>query len=124
MKKALDPNQDFYQSLNPEEEQLIIIRDFLYDGDWEEVLQDLRARQGGKPFIFKLNSRIEEDIRRIERLRSYEEEHRVDLKDYLVRSGKFPELSRWLEAGEEMEGERIPAAASRSRRKRGSPAGS
>lgn len=79
----MDPHEAFYQSLSPEEEQLLILRDFLYEGHWEEMLQDLRDRQSGKPFIFKLKSRIDEDIQRIERLRSYERAHGVDLGRYL-----------------------------------------
>ena len=79
----MDPNQDFFRTLSPEEEQLIILRDFLYEGNWEEMLRDLRDRQSDKPFIFRLNSRIDEDIGRIGRLRSYERAHRVDLGRYL-----------------------------------------
>ncbi len=79
---GVDPHQEYFNSLESEEEQLIILRDFLYDGDWEEMLQDLRDRQGGKPFIFKLKSRIEEDVQRINGLRSYEQEHRVNLGSY------------------------------------------
>ncbi len=83
----MDPHQAFFQSLSPEEEQLLILRDFLYEGDWEEMLQDLRDRQSGKPFIFKLKTRIEEDLQRIERLRKYERENGIDL-------GKFIEPER------------------------------
>jgi hypothetical protein len=79
----VDPHEAYFRSLSSEEEQLIILRDFLYEGDWDEMLQDLRDRQGGKPFIFKLNSRIEEDIRRIERIREYERAHKVDLGRYV-----------------------------------------
>jgi hypothetical protein len=81
----VDPHLNFYRSLPPEEEQLLILRDFLYEGDWAEMLQDLRARQSGKPFIFKLKTRIDEDLRRIERLRQYEREHAVNLGQYLRR---------------------------------------
>jgi hypothetical protein len=84
----------FLQSLSAEDEQLLVIRDFLYDGDWEEVIQDLRSRQSGKPFIFKLNTRIDEDLKRIDRLRGYERAHEVDLGKLLLGGGKFPELAR------------------------------
>ena len=81
----MDPHLTYYRSLDPEEEQLIILRDFLYEGDGEEMLQDLRARQSGKPFIFKLTTRIDEDIRRIERIRQYERQHGVNLGQYVRR---------------------------------------
>jgi hypothetical protein len=78
----VDPHQAYFRSLTPEEEQLIILRDFLYEGDWSDMLQDLRGRQEGKPFIFKLKGRIEEDVRRIDRLRAYERQHGIDLGRY------------------------------------------
>jgi len=79
----VDPHQEFVRSLDPEEEQLLILRDFLYEGDWSEMLQDLKDRQNGKPFIFKLKTRIEEDLQRIERLRDYERKHGIDLGQYV-----------------------------------------
>lgn len=93
-KGDMDVHEHFLQSLTAEEEQLIIIRDFLYDGDWDEVVQDLRSRQQGRPFIFKLNTRIDEDLKRIEKLQSYERVHGVNLGRLLVKSGKYPELSQ------------------------------
>ena len=90
----MDSHEEFFRSLSPEEEQLVVLRDFIYEGDWEEMLRDLRDRQAGKPFIFKLKTRIEEDIRRIERLREYERVNRVDLGRYVepeeVRGEKRP----------------------------------
>jgi len=80
---GVDPHETFFHDLNPMEEQLLILRDFLYEGDWDEMLQDLKDRRSGKPFIFKLNSRIEEDLERIDRLRAYEKRHSVDLGRYI-----------------------------------------
>lgn len=79
----MDPHEAYFQSLPPEEEQLVILRDLLYEGDWEEMLRDLRDRESGKPFIFKLKTRIREDIQRIEKLREYERSHGVDLGNYI-----------------------------------------
>ena len=61
----------------------MILREFLYEGDWEEMLQDLRARREGKPFVVKLSTRIEEDIKRIEKLKEYERSHEVDLGEFV-----------------------------------------
>lgn len=63
---------------------LIALRDELYVGSWERMLQDLRDRLQGRPYIFKLVNRIEEDLTRIERLQAFELKHRVNLAD-LVR---------------------------------------
>jgi hypothetical protein len=119
----MDPHELFFQSLTSEEEQLIIIRDFLYDGDWNEVVRDLNARKSGKPFIFKLNSRIEEDLGRIERLRDYESTHGVNLGAYLLRSGKFPELLQAF-ASEEESKRGSASKSQKARKEKKSPAGS
>jgi len=72
-------HREYYRSLSREERQLILLRDELYDGSWDEMVEDLRDRLAGKPYIFKLMNRIEEDLVRIEGLRRYEDEHGIDL---------------------------------------------
>lgn len=69
--------------LSPEEKILVIIRDELYEGNWDEMLDDLAARLEGRPYVLKLSSRIEVDIERIARLRSVEEENSINLADYV-----------------------------------------
>jgi len=69
----------FYRALSREERILITLRDELYSGSWGSMLDDLKARLEGKPYIFRLATRIEEDIARIERLRSYERNNGIDL---------------------------------------------
>ncbi len=70
-------------NLSPEEKILVIIRDELYEGNWDEMLEDLEARLEGRPYVLKLSSRIEVDIERIARLRSVEEENSINLADYV-----------------------------------------
>lgn len=74
---------DFVKGLSEEHRMLVILKRQLYDSAWEPMLVDLQNRLGGKPFIFKLANRIEEDIERIERMQEFEEEHGVDLADYV-----------------------------------------
>jgi len=69
--------------LAPEEKILVIIRDELYGGDWGEMLEDLKARLAGRPYVLKLASRIEDDIARIARLRKIEDENHINLADYV-----------------------------------------
>jgi hypothetical protein len=78
------PHAEFVRNLSAEARMLIALRDELYVGSWERMLQDLRDRLQGRPYIFKLVNRIEEDLTRIERLQSFELKHRVNLAD-LVR---------------------------------------
>jgi hypothetical protein len=83
-----DPAVDeFVANLSPEERTLLVIRDELYAGLWDEMLKDLEARLHAKPYVFKLASRIEDDIVRIRKMRDFEQEHDVNLRDLLSDGG-------------------------------------
>lgn len=69
--------------LSPEERILVQLRDELYEGSWDEMLRDLEARRDGRPYIFKMASRVGDDIERIGRLRQTEAQYGVNLADYL-----------------------------------------
>ena len=62
---------------------LVVLKRELYEGSWDDMTADLKARLEGGPYIFKLASRIEEDLNRIGRLRAFEQEHGVDLSDHV-----------------------------------------
>ena len=62
---------------------LITIRDELYEGSWEEMEADLNARLEGRPYIYKLATRIKEDLVRIEKLKTYEEDFNINLSAFL-----------------------------------------
>lgn len=78
-----DAQVTFVSQLSDGDRTLLLLRDELYGGSWEELVADLEARRDRKPFVFKLSSRIEEDLDRIARLRSYEAEQRVNLRELL-----------------------------------------
>ncbi|OHB62053.1 MAG: hypothetical protein A2167_03640 [Planctomycetes bacterium RBG_13_46_10] len=80
IKKIID---DFVNGLSDEHRMLVILKSQLYDNTWEPMLDDLRHRLEGKPYIFKLVNRIEDDIKRIEQMRKFETEHNIDLADYV-----------------------------------------
>jgi hypothetical protein len=67
--------------LSTDERDLVILRDELYGGSWNDMLADLKNRMTGKPYVFKLVNRIEHDIENIERLRALEEEKGINLAD-------------------------------------------
>src|SRR5262245_19228945 len=77
------PHDKYAAGLSPDEKTLVTLRDELYGGSWEQMLGDLRDRLKGKPYIFKLVNRIQDDISRIEKLSEYEKKHKVNLADYL-----------------------------------------
>jgi hypothetical protein len=74
-------HQTYYDALSEEAKMLLVLRDELYMGSWDKMIEDLRNRLKGRPYIFKLVNRIEEDLERIETLRSYEEKHKINLRD-------------------------------------------
>jgi len=75
--------QEFVDRLDNEHKMLVVLKAQLYGGRWEPMLDDLENRLAGKPYIFKLANRIQDDIERIRRLKAFEEEHDVDLAQYV-----------------------------------------
>ena len=74
---------DFVKGLSDEHRMLVVLKAQLYDDMWEPMLDDLRNRLSGKPYIFKLANRIQDDIGRIEEMQEFEAEHDIDLADYV-----------------------------------------
>ena len=75
--------EGFVKTLTDEHRMLIVLKAQLYGGSWQPMIDDLQNRLTGKPYIFKLVNRINEDIDRITELRGFEKEHMVDLAAYV-----------------------------------------
>ncbi len=73
----------YVKALSPEHRMLVILKSQLYGGRWEPMLDDLKNRLAGKPYIFKLVNRINDDIERIEAMQQFEQDHQVDLADFV-----------------------------------------
>ena len=74
---------DFVAGFGDEHRMLVILKAQLYGGSWEPMLDDLKNRLAGKPYIFKLANRIKDDIERIEQMREFEQEQNVDLTEHV-----------------------------------------
>jgi len=74
---------DFIAGLSDEHRMLVILKAHLYGGTWEPMLDDLENRLKGQPYIFKLANRIKDDVERIEQMRKFEEEHKIDLTEHV-----------------------------------------
>jgi hypothetical protein len=72
----------FEIDLTEEESILVTLRDELYAGSWEKMEQDLKDRLQGRPYIFKLVNRIQEDLDRIAKLSGIERDEGINLADY------------------------------------------
>ena len=66
--------KEFIDGLDDEHKMLVVLKAQLYGGRWDTMLDDLKNRLAGKPYIFKLSSRIKEDVERIEEMKTFEEE--------------------------------------------------
>jgi len=73
--------QRFVETLTSEERMLVVLKRELYEGSWDEMAADLRARLEGRPYIFKLAHRIVDDLERIDRLRAFERRCQIDLSE-------------------------------------------
>lgn len=77
---ALDvPPEVFLQRLESYERVLLDLKDQLYEGSWQRILDDLKARLDNKPYIYKLSQTISRDLAAIERMKAYEMRHNVNL---------------------------------------------
>ena len=74
----------FVEGMTREERMLVVLKRELYEGDWEEMVADLKARLEGRPYIFKLAHRIADDLERIDRLRRFERRTGADLSEYVT----------------------------------------
>ena len=72
------------RTLSREERTLVVVNRELYDGQWSEMIADLRARLTGGVYIFKLATKIEDDLLRIERLVAMEARLGISLGDYVT----------------------------------------
>ena len=79
--------ESFVRALSREERMLVVLKTELYEGSWDEMEADLKARLEGRPYIFKLAHRISDDLERIARLRDFERACGVDLSDYVTMEG-------------------------------------
>ncbi len=75
--------QDFIERLSTEHKMLVILKARLYGGSWQAMENDLKNRLSGKPYIFKLATRINDDIDRIQQLKNFENSNGVDLAEYI-----------------------------------------
>jgi hypothetical protein len=66
---------------------LLDLKDQLYEGSWERILGDLKARLENKPYIYKLSQTISRDVAAIERMKAFEVRHGVSLSVLVKKKG-------------------------------------
>ncbi len=73
----------FIERLTDEHRMLIVLKAQLYGGSWAPMLDDLENRLAGKPYIFKLATRIKDDIARIKMMQEFEGKQDLDLANFV-----------------------------------------
>lgn len=73
----------YVKTLSDEHKMLIALKAQLYDGSWNPMIDDLKNRLDGKPYIFKLVNRINEDVGRITEMMAFENENGFDLAKHI-----------------------------------------
>ena len=58
--------------LPPPVRALVLANQALFSGRWDDLAEDLRRRQAGRPYLFKLDLALDEPLAWIGRLRDYE----------------------------------------------------
>jgi len=61
--------------------QLVIANQVLFNGQWDDLAEDLRRRQAGRPYLFRLDLGLEEPLVWIGRLRAFELSRNEHLSD-------------------------------------------
>ena len=58
--------------------------DEMAKGDWDAMIEDVRDRQAGRPYLFDLGQeRLADHLTRIQRLQTYERQHKIKLVSFL-----------------------------------------
>lgn len=84
-----DSHGEFARKLRSEDKILIRLVEDLFDGNWDAMIEDVRDRQAGRPYLFEqpwasnAAERLSEHLDWIQRLRDYEAEHKIRLVNYL-----------------------------------------
>jgi len=75
--------EEFVSGLAETERIAVIVRDELFGGSWENMRRDLEARAAGRPYVFRLASRIDGDLKAVAKLSAFERRRKVNLSEYL-----------------------------------------
>ncbi len=68
---ALEPAEVFAR-LEPAVQRLIVAVTTLYSGSWDDCAEDLRRRRAGRPYLFRLQFGLDDELGWLHRLAAYE----------------------------------------------------
>jgi hypothetical protein len=68
---ALAP-ADVYAQLEPAVQRLIVAVATLYGGRWDDCAEDIRRRRAGRPYLYRLQLGLDDELGWLRRLADYE----------------------------------------------------
>lgn len=78
---ASRPAGEVFAQLDERLRHLVIANHVLFQGQWDDLAEDLRRRHAGRPYLFRLDLDLDEPLVWISRLRDYELSRREHLYD-------------------------------------------
>lgn len=75
------PAGEVFALLDPRLRHLVIANQTLFQGRWDDLAEDVRRRQAGRPYLFRLDLGLDEPLAWIGRLRDYELSRHEHLSD-------------------------------------------
>lgn len=61
-----------YNQLESRAQRLVIAVRTLYAGSWDDCAEDIRRRRAGKPYLYRLNLGLDDELGWLHRLAAYE----------------------------------------------------
>lgn len=79
MKDSIQPHLDpalapgeVFSALEPAVQRLVVAVRTLYAGRWDDCAEDIRRRRAGRPYLYRLNLSLDDDLGWLHRLATYE----------------------------------------------------
>ena len=63
---------EIYRSLPSDVRQLVVAVRTLYSGSWADCAEDVRRRRAGRPYLYRLNLGVADELGWLHRLATYE----------------------------------------------------
>jgi hypothetical protein len=63
---------EIYRSLPSDVRQLVVAVRTLYGGSWDDCAEDVRRRRAGRPYLYRLNLSVADELGWLHRLATYE----------------------------------------------------
>jgi hypothetical protein len=67
------PPRAIFAHLDAAVQQLVVATNTLYGGSWDDCAEDLRRRQDGRPYLFRLTFELEDMLGWLAQLKAYEQ---------------------------------------------------